>query len=246
MKFTRPLYRELFALGGDARMTAVNTFKERASFYHPICRSMVAKDLMVDLGRRKRGSYSGGRVHERVPEHRRVCFLTYFVYTPGESILVGGDKEKTRRVNDGPCQQHTLPFLRSRPTSPSRPAPPAFRVHKLACSRSRRGTAHPEAVALAGLAQHVANLERRQLRHLHRWHHNRCRRVGGDGGGGRRTIRGDGLLEGTPGAQKRGSGERQSGRWGQVEGGGRGRSGGDSGGGGGWPGKARVGLTGPG
>ncbi|CAM9748652.1 unnamed protein product, partial [Hapterophycus canaliculatus] len=49
MKFTRPLYRELFALGGDTRATAVNTFKERASFYHPICRTMVAKDLMVDL-----------------------------------------------------------------------------------------------------------------------------------------------------------------------------------------------------
>ncbi|CAM9119050.1 unnamed protein product [Pylaiella littoralis] len=49
MKFTRPLYRELYALGGDTRVTAVNTFKERASFYHPICRSMVAKDLMVDL-----------------------------------------------------------------------------------------------------------------------------------------------------------------------------------------------------
>lgn len=54
MKFTRPLYRELFALGGDTRVTAVNTFKERASFYHPICRTMVAKDLMVDLGEKKK------------------------------------------------------------------------------------------------------------------------------------------------------------------------------------------------
>ena len=52
MKFTRPLYRELFALE-DTRSTAVSTFKERASFYHPICRSMVAKDLGVDLGERR-------------------------------------------------------------------------------------------------------------------------------------------------------------------------------------------------
>lgn len=60
MKFTRPLYRELFALDGDTRVTAVNTFKERASFYHPICRSMVAKDMMVELGERDGTSGSGG------------------------------------------------------------------------------------------------------------------------------------------------------------------------------------------
>ncbi|CAN0033779.1 unnamed protein product [Ectocarpus sp. 6 AP-2014] len=54
MKFTRPLYRELFALDGDTRVTAVNTFKERASFYHPICRSMVAKDMMVELDEGRR------------------------------------------------------------------------------------------------------------------------------------------------------------------------------------------------
>lgn len=50
MKFTRPLYRELFALE-DTRSMAVDTFKGRALFYHPICRSMVAKDLGVELGK---------------------------------------------------------------------------------------------------------------------------------------------------------------------------------------------------
>lgn len=49
MKFTRPLYRELFALE-ETRSMAIQTFRERASFYHPICRAMVAKDLGVELG----------------------------------------------------------------------------------------------------------------------------------------------------------------------------------------------------
>lgn len=49
MKFTRPLYRELFAIE-ETRNAAVETFKERAMFYHPICRAMVAKDLGVELG----------------------------------------------------------------------------------------------------------------------------------------------------------------------------------------------------
>ena len=78
MKFTRPLYRELFALGGDTRVIAVNTFKERASFYHPICRTMVAKDLMVDLGERGIGYFQacffmGGR--ERVLEKTHAARL---------------------------------------------------------------------------------------------------------------------------------------------------------------------------
>ncbi|CAM9572360.1 unnamed protein product [Ascophyllum nodosum] len=47
MKFTRPLYRELFALD-ETRSAAIETFKQRASFYHPICRFMVAKDLGVE------------------------------------------------------------------------------------------------------------------------------------------------------------------------------------------------------
>ena len=51
MKFTRPLYRELFALE-DTRSTAVTAFKDRALFYHPICRSMAAKDLGVELGKK--------------------------------------------------------------------------------------------------------------------------------------------------------------------------------------------------
>lgn len=59
MKFTRPLYRELFALDGDTRSVAIHTFKERASFYHPICRSMVAKDLNVNLGERECGGKWG-------------------------------------------------------------------------------------------------------------------------------------------------------------------------------------------
>lgn len=50
MKFTRPLYRELFAFE-ETRSVAVQTFTERASFYHPICRAMVAKDLGVELGK---------------------------------------------------------------------------------------------------------------------------------------------------------------------------------------------------
>lgn len=49
MKFTRPLYRELY-MSVDTQTVAVETFKERALFYHPICRTMVAKDLGVDLG----------------------------------------------------------------------------------------------------------------------------------------------------------------------------------------------------
>ena len=49
MKFTRPLYRELFALD-ETRSAAIETFKQRASFYHPICRFMVAKDLGVEPG----------------------------------------------------------------------------------------------------------------------------------------------------------------------------------------------------
>jgi Leukotriene A4 hydrolase, C-terminal len=50
MKFTRPLYREL-AAHGSTKDTARDTFVAHSDFYHPICRSMVAKDLGVRLPR---------------------------------------------------------------------------------------------------------------------------------------------------------------------------------------------------
>lgn len=78
MKFTRPLYRELYALGGDTRATAVNTFKERASFYHPICRTMVAKDLQVDLGKQRGGGETGDRVGGAARYVRRCTMDVFF------------------------------------------------------------------------------------------------------------------------------------------------------------------------
>lgn len=59
MKFTRPLYRQLYALE-ETRNVAIQTFVQRSSFYHPICRSMVAKDLGVELGE-SRGKACVGR-----------------------------------------------------------------------------------------------------------------------------------------------------------------------------------------
>ena len=50
MKFVRPLYRALHASNAPgAAPLAVATFRRHASFYHPICRKMVASDLGVDL-----------------------------------------------------------------------------------------------------------------------------------------------------------------------------------------------------
>ncbi|XP_031566571.1 leukotriene A-4 hydrolase-like [Actinia tenebrosa] len=46
MKFTRPLYEELFKCK-DAKELAIETFTANQSFYHPICSSMVAKDLKL-------------------------------------------------------------------------------------------------------------------------------------------------------------------------------------------------------
>lgn len=46
MKFTRPLYRELFK-SKMAKEIAVATFKKHRSSYHPICAKMVARDLCV-------------------------------------------------------------------------------------------------------------------------------------------------------------------------------------------------------
>jgi len=48
MKFTRPLFREVYkaAIPG-ARAKAVQAFLDNLSFYHPICRAMVSKDLQI-------------------------------------------------------------------------------------------------------------------------------------------------------------------------------------------------------
>lgn len=48
MKFTRPLYKELFK-SPMAQTLAVETFTRTAAFYHPICRKMVAADLGLKL-----------------------------------------------------------------------------------------------------------------------------------------------------------------------------------------------------
>ncbi len=112
MKFTRPLYRELFALDGDTRTVAVNTFKERASFYHPICRSMVAKDLNVNLGERERdGKFlclfcaspcvRTGLSSRAVESSRWICFFTErcidFVQEGWVDFVRGGRHEKENR-----------------------------------------------------------------------------------------------------------------------------------------------------
>ncbi|XP_001625593.2 leukotriene A-4 hydrolase [Nematostella vectensis] len=47
MKFTRPLYEELFKCE-KSKDLAVTTFKKHRAFYHPICSAMVAKDLGID------------------------------------------------------------------------------------------------------------------------------------------------------------------------------------------------------
>jgi leukotriene-A4 hydrolase len=44
MKFVRPLFRNLNKVDRDL---ALKTFEENRSFYHPICRQMVEKDLGV-------------------------------------------------------------------------------------------------------------------------------------------------------------------------------------------------------
>jgi len=45
MKFTRPLYRNLYNSGETGKALAVKTFLEHKSFYHNICAKLVAKDL---------------------------------------------------------------------------------------------------------------------------------------------------------------------------------------------------------
>ena len=44
MKFTRPLYRELFKTE-FGKQKAVDTFNQHIDFYHPICKKMVSRDL---------------------------------------------------------------------------------------------------------------------------------------------------------------------------------------------------------
>lgn len=47
MKYNRPLYRELYKLGGEFREAAISTFISHRSFYHPIAASMIEKDLKL-------------------------------------------------------------------------------------------------------------------------------------------------------------------------------------------------------
>ena len=47
MKFVRPLYRALYAWEAQ-RELAVATFKEWKENYHPICQTMVSKDLKLE------------------------------------------------------------------------------------------------------------------------------------------------------------------------------------------------------
>ena len=47
MKFLRPLYKALFK-SKMGRETAIQTFKEARSSYHPIAAKMVAIDLKLD------------------------------------------------------------------------------------------------------------------------------------------------------------------------------------------------------
>ena len=49
MKFTRPLYRDLFAWP-EQKQVAVSTFASWSENYHPICRAMVSKDLGLSKG----------------------------------------------------------------------------------------------------------------------------------------------------------------------------------------------------
>ena len=48
MKFTRPLYKDLFQSNAAGEALAVSVFMEHRSVYHPICSGMVAKDLGLE------------------------------------------------------------------------------------------------------------------------------------------------------------------------------------------------------
>lgn len=47
MKYLRPLYRLLYASGGQMRQAAIDTFLQSRSRYHPIAAKMCAADLQV-------------------------------------------------------------------------------------------------------------------------------------------------------------------------------------------------------
>ena len=47
MKYLRPLYRLLYASGGQMRQAAIDTFLQSRSRYHPIAAKMCAADLKV-------------------------------------------------------------------------------------------------------------------------------------------------------------------------------------------------------
>lgn len=47
MKYNRPLYRELYKLGGEFRDAAIDTFIKNRKFYHPIAAAMIEKDLKL-------------------------------------------------------------------------------------------------------------------------------------------------------------------------------------------------------
>jgi len=47
MKFTRPLYRALYA-SKMGRASAIKTFKENKAFYHAICQKMISTDMGLD------------------------------------------------------------------------------------------------------------------------------------------------------------------------------------------------------
>ncbi|KAK3753525.1 hypothetical protein QZH41_018018, partial [Actinostola sp. cb2023] len=47
MKYVRPLYEELHKCGEESRAIAVQTFTANQSFYHPICSTMITKDLKL-------------------------------------------------------------------------------------------------------------------------------------------------------------------------------------------------------
>ena len=47
MKYNRPIYRELYKLGGEFRQRAIETFLSNRPFYHPIAAAMIEKDLKL-------------------------------------------------------------------------------------------------------------------------------------------------------------------------------------------------------
>ncbi len=49
MKYNRPLYRELYKLGGEFRDAAIDTFVKKRKFYHPIAAAMIEKDLKLSV-----------------------------------------------------------------------------------------------------------------------------------------------------------------------------------------------------